>query len=298
MNFAESFNIGEPTVAGGLKVFPLYPLHPAAVEVALLADAVAHNDATIAEDAHAEGPWFRRVVIENRGEIALLVRDGDLLLGGMQDRTAERSCVVPAHARVTVPALCVEQRRSHYAGREDFTVSRTSADPELRSTRVSASMRGESLQDLTWDGVATRRSARGIADGGGSLREVEEREAARLQEIEAKLPPVHLACGVAIAWTGRKGIEVHVEVFGNAQACTAAWPGLVRAAAQCTGAKARPPRVSRTELRKLFREASAATFEDAPPVGTGHLQRAEFGTGVATILSLEGRLVHASLFAA
>ena len=299
MSFMDNLNIGEPTAAGGLKVFPLYPLDPVALDVALLADAVAHKDATIAEDVHAEGPWYRHVVIENRGKIAVLVRDGDLLLGGMQDRTAERSCVVPAHAKVTVPALCVEQRRSHYAGREDFAVSRTSADPELRSTRVSASMRGQPLQEMTWDMVGTRRKSRGIADDTGSLRDVEVREAARLTDIEAKLPPVHLASGVAIAWAGRSGgMSLHVEIFGNAQACAGAWPGLVRAAAQCTQPKARAPRVSRSELRKIFREASAAKLESTPAVGAGELRRAELDAGVVTVLSLEGRLVHASLFAA
>ena len=302
MEFTEHFaglNIGEPSAAGGLKVFPLYPLHPAALEVALLAEAVARDDASIAEDAHADGPWFRRVVIDNRGKVAVLVRDGDLLLGGMQDRTAERSCVVPAQARVTVPALCVEQRRSHYAGRMDFAVSRTAADPELRSTRVAASMRGESLQELTWSGVATRRASAGIADESGSLRDVEERGAARLKDLEARLPPVHLACGVAIAWTGRGGsVSLHVEIFGSAPACAGAWPGLVRAAAQCTRPKARAPRVSRTELREIFSDAAAARFEDAPAVGAGQLRRADFGKGVATVLSLDGNLVHASLFAA
>ena len=302
MDFARQFeklNIGEPTTAGELKVFPLYPLHPGSLDVVLLADAVAHNEATIAEDAHAEGPWYRTVVIDNRGKVAALVRDGDLLLGGMQDRTAERSCVISSQTRVTVPALCVEQRRSHYAGREDFAVSRTSADPELRSTRISASMHGQPLQEVTWSGVATRRKSAGIADSSGSLRDVEEGETARLKDIEARLPPVHLACGVAIAWTGRGGaMALHVELFGDARACAGAWPGLVRAAAQCTRPKARAPRMSRTELRKALSEAGTATFESAPGVGAGQLQRAEFGTGVATVLSLEGHLVHASLFAA
>jgi len=302
MEFAEhlkAVNIGEPAAAGGLKVFPLYPLRPAAVTVQLLADAVAHNDATVAEDAHAEGPWYRRVVVENHGRVALLVRDGDLLLGGMQDRTAERTCIVPPQAKVVIPALCVEQRRSQYAGREDFGVSRTSADPELRSMRIFASVRHQPLQDMTWNMVGKRRESAGIADRGGSLLEVEERVGKRLEESEAALPPVYLACGVAIAWARNRGApSLHVEVFADAAACAAAWPGLVRAAAQGTCPDAKGPRVSRTELRKLFREAGRAAFEVAPEVGVGNLQRAQFGAGVATILSLEGRLVHASLFAA
>ena len=298
MDFLEAFNLGEPARAGGLQVFPLYPLRPADVDVALLADAVAHRDATIGEDAHADGPWFRQVIVDNRGDVSVLVRDGDLLLGGMQDRTAERSCVVPARSRVTVPTLCVEQRRSHYAGRQDFAVGRTSADPELRSSRLAASLRGGHVQALTWEMVGARRASRGIADRGGSLREVEERDAAALKAIEEKLPPVHLASGVAIAWTGPQRTQVHVEVFGSAQACAAAWPGLVRAAAQCTRPNARAPKVSRTELRKLFRLAAKASFHDAPRVGSGELKRAQLESGAATVLTVEGRLVHASLFAA
>ena len=297
MNFATDLNIGEPYAAAGLQVFPLYPLHPAGLDVALLADAVAHNDATIAKDAHAEGPWYRCVLIENRGDVAVLVRDGDLLLGGMQDRTAERSCIVPSHGKVTIPALCVEQRRSHYAERRDFAVSRTSADPKLRATRVSASVRKQPLQQMTWEMVGARRKSAGIVDESGSLRDVEDRQAVRLENIEEKLPPVHLAAGIAIAWSGPKGVELHVEVFATPQMCARAWPGLVRAAAQCTAPNARAPRMSRTELRRILRDAAAAKFEQAPEVGAGELRRAEFGSGVATVLSLGGRLVHASLFA-
>ncbi len=291
-------NIGEPTQAGGLKVFPLYPLYPPVLELALLADAVEHNDATISEDAHAEGPWYRKVVIDNRADVALLVRDGDLLLGGMQDRTAERTCIVPACTRITVPALCVEQQRSEYAGREDFEVSRTSADPHLRSSRIAASVRAQPLQEITWRMVATRRRAASMAGEGGSLRDVHERGSAT-DGVELRLPPVHLASGVAIAWAGDRGApSLHVELFASPAACSRAWAGLVRAARQCVRGNAKAPRVSRTELRKVFGDAGRAQDEVAPDVGVGQLRRAGFRNGVATLLSLDGRLAHASLFAA
>jgi hypothetical protein len=90
---------------------------------------------------------------------------------------------------------------------------------------------------------------------------------------------------------------VHFEVFATPQMCARAWPGLARAAAQCTAPKARVPRVNRTELRRILRDAAAAKFEQAPEVGAGELRR-EFGSALATVLSQGGRLVHASLFAA
>ena len=49
--------------------------------------------------------------------------------------------------------------------------------------------------------------------------------------------------------------------------------------------------------RGHFSEAGAARFEEAPAGGAGQLRRADFGKGVATVLSLDGNLVHASLFA-
>jgi hypothetical protein len=41
--FQKMAMVEEPAVAGGLKVFPLYPLRPAALTVELLADAVANT---------------------------------------------------------------------------------------------------------------------------------------------------------------------------------------------------------------------------------------------------------------
>src|SRR3954466_10850782 len=75
MEFGEHFkavNIGEPTAARGLKVFPLYPLQPAGLPMALLADAGADNDATIAEAEHlGEGAWYRKVLIDSLRTVAV-----------------------------------------------------------------------------------------------------------------------------------------------------------------------------------------------------------------------------------
>ena len=102
----QQVNIGEPASAAGLKVFPLYPRAPRTLELSLLSDAVARREAVILEDETlGGGAWFRRVAIENRGGKTILVRDGDMLLGGKQDRTAERSCLVAAKSRVVIPAV-------------------------------------------------------------------------------------------------------------------------------------------------------------------------------------------------
>ena len=291
-------NIGEPAYAAGLKVFPLYPRAARTLELSLLSDAVARRDAVILEDeTPGGGAWFRRVAIENRGSKTILVRDGDMLLGGKQDRTAERSCLVAANSRVVIPALCVEQGRSDYAGEREFTVSRTSADPELRRARHVAVFEQSELQSLTWDHVGDRRVLSGFADQSGSLRDVDGPSAKRLAEAEEKLPAVYLATGLVMAWqTPNKTLALHLELFGDPSLCEQAWPGLVRGAAQC--AKGRPPRVSRTEIRGLIDELASATVAREADQSLGELVRLRFSRGTASVLFAGAELAHASLFAA
>src|SRR5438874_7783372 len=107
-------NIGEPTTAAGLKAFPLYPLDPPSLELTLLGDALAMGAVRMIEAEGEPGAWFRRLSLENLGGSTILVRDGDLLLGGKQDRAAERSCVVVGNARTVIPTVCVEQGGSNF----------------------------------------------------------------------------------------------------------------------------------------------------------------------------------------
>ena len=293
-------NLGEPTFAGSLCVFPVYPLDPPAMTLTLIADAVARGEASVEEvEADGDAPWFRRLGIRTRGPQPVLIRDSDLLKGGRQDRTIEQTCLVAGGERTIIPTLCVEQSRSYFSGAHDFSVSRSSVDSVVRSQKMRSSFEGRELQGETWNEVAKVRTSSGLRDGSGSLHEVDELSSARLAKVEAALPPVYLATGVVVvAPAGDRRASIVAEFFADAAACAAAWPGLIRAGAMRCGGDAEAPRVSRTEVRRFLRAAAKAKVAPAPSVGLGQLTRLSFGRSTGTVLSLGDQLVHAALIAA
>jgi hypothetical protein len=291
-------NIGEPSSAGGLRVFPLFPLDRGAVRYRLLSDALGDGSSQVdelleEEVARENVAWFQRLAVRNRGDAPVLVRDSDVLTGGRQDRKADQPCLIGPASRAIVPVLCVEQGRSHYSGEASFSSSPSSADPELRRIRLREG--ADDRQGRSWEHVANRRTSSGLPNAAGSFAELETVQGPALDRVLSKLPPVLHACGLVIAAHGRvEAVEIHADVSAVSQA----WPALVRSVAQTLPVEAVAPRISRTEIRRYFAAAALADYQALPAFGIAAQQRVTFKGGVGTVLSVGRDLAHVALLAA
>ncbi|MDB4931038.1 MAG: hypothetical protein JWM10_3522, partial [Myxococcaceae bacterium] len=170
--FEGLFNVGEPSGAGGLKVFPLFPTGPVALPVRTLREVIAAGSARVEETDAGEGPWFRALSLLNESAQAVLVSDGDLLTAGLQDRIVDTPRVVRPGVRVTLRVSCVEAGRSSRGKRADLVTAERAAEPSFRRKRALHALRGQRpSQEETWAHVAELRGGRGHRDGSGSLAE-------------------------------------------------------------------------------------------------------------------------------
>src|SRR5438874_12799568 len=105
------FGLGEPRSFAGLTIVPLYPEPDARADYVGLDEAAA-SGLTVTE-VDEEGA-VESLLVTNPLGIAVLLYEGEELVGAKQNRVLERSVLVAAGSKTPTPAKCVEQGRWGY----------------------------------------------------------------------------------------------------------------------------------------------------------------------------------------
>src|SRR5712691_9018353 len=135
----EAIRIGEPVSHGALTVVPL--LAPEAAEPAWFTLTEAGDNVTIEEIN--EGGSVPTLRLHHRAERAVLLLDGEELVGAKQNRVLNTTVLVAAQTTVAIPVSCVEHGRWSYRAR-GVVASEHSLYASLRAkkmARVSESLR-------------------------------------------------------------------------------------------------------------------------------------------------------------
>src|SRR5580765_2077582 len=110
-----SFRVGEPVHHAGLSVFPLFSDSIGQVEYCVAEQALAGGSATVEEVS--ESGSVPELLVDNRGDIRILLLEGEELRGAKQNRILNTSVLAAAHTKLKIPVSCVEQRRWRYSER-------------------------------------------------------------------------------------------------------------------------------------------------------------------------------------
>jgi hypothetical protein len=154
---AEPIEVGEPDVAGPLAVFPLFG-PPARFEYQSFAQGRAHG-VSIKELAGLAS--VNDLVVNNPTGLAVLLFEGEEVLGAQQNRTFDVSALVPAQSTLRVPVSCVEAGRwDGRRHREEFAPAPQAAYPTLRRLKneavlaaVASGADARADQDAVWSEV-------------------------------------------------------------------------------------------------------------------------------------------------
>src|SRR3954468_7951478 len=152
--------VGAPDVHGPLAVFPLFG-PPPVVEYVAFADGCARG---VVVKELADAASVNDLVVVNPTDVAVLLYEGEEVLGAQQNRTFDVSVLVPAGASVRVPVSCVEHGRWDGARHgEAFSPAPQAAYPSLRrmknaasSARVAAGLEARAEQGAVWAEVAAK----------------------------------------------------------------------------------------------------------------------------------------------
>jgi hypothetical protein len=182
--FEVEVELGEELVIGGLSVFPLtgaretgpaYLTGPEAFEAGLI------------EVSELDPPEVPSLAIFNLALVPILLVEGEMLVGGDQNRTMNVTVLCPPQFRTVVPVSCVEAGR--WGKRRIVSASSKHAPGSLRAAKTAnleprsenvASRRSD--QGRIWDEVERQSMAHEVFSATSALHDVQE-------EIEDRLAP-------------------------------------------------------------------------------------------------------------
>lgn len=263
-------HLGAPLSYGGLALVPLFArreprsFHDGAA-------AAAAGILVLEEQAQASVPGLLATNLSNK---PVLIAEGCLLLGGLQDRISLRPTWVEAGAKAKVPVHCVEQSRWKLRGTgpeaQRFRVDRASA--AFRSARMAQAPE----QGRTWALVAERRARAGRHDGSGSLGEL--RSDHTIEHLAQQLELPWSACGVVGCWQHEGETRWPlVEWFSDPSAFRLAWPSIRRGLAEAHLDRlhargvhprdARTPRIRLSDIHARLRRLSQLTEAQRVEIG-------------------------------
>jgi hypothetical protein len=284
------FTLGEPQVAGPLAVFPVFGPEP---RLAYRAFADATELGAFAKELDG-GASVRELHVANPTDLALLVYEGEEVLGAQQNRTFDASALVAAGARITLTVSCVEQGRWDASRAADrFAPSPQAAAPDLRRLkRESGAARAD--QAAVWAHVAGTLRDHAVESPSFAMSDLYDRRRGDLHAMSSQVRHVPGQLGALVAVAGRPSaldLVSRPDVFASLLP-RLAW-GYALDALSAPDAPADPEAAD-----AFLRTALDAPRLDQPTPGLGRA----FGTAAPALIGAglehDGELVQLSAFPA
>ena len=295
-----AISLGEAVSSRGLTLVPVFGQTPDAPEFVTLAEALDAGSLVVTEVD--KGGSVPELLARNEGGVGVLVLDGEELAGAKQNRVLNTSIYLSPGAEIVVPVSCTEQGRWRHIS-ERFIDSGHVAAHEVRRaahSSVTASVRSggsyRSDQGLVWNEVERLSSRHAVASPTAAMRDVYERQAARMRDLVERFAPADGQTGVFALWDGA---VIGFDVLATPAAYARVHDRLVRSYA--LDALAREGSAGEDDLRTakewlVTLADTTATKHDPPGDGTSYRFT---GPGVVgSALVVDGCALHAVFFAA
>lgn len=272
-DFAQ-IKVGTPTTYRNLTLFPLLrpEPHSAVPDYLLLEDAMLQGTVQITELGDGSVP---EVQLENNASHAVLLIDGEELLGAQQNRVLNLTILAPPKTVTILPVSCVE------AGRWHMQSTTFRAAPHVmyaqaragRTRQVTCSMRSDgtrrSDQCAVWSEIAGKASRMHADSPTQDMAAVYDRHALTIEEYVRAFDCGALQAGVLFAIDGH---AVGLDLFDHPQTLHGLFPKLVRSYALDaleTATAAVPKVTSHAAIERVLADIATATIFTQAAVGLG-----------------------------
>jgi hypothetical protein len=272
----QKVHVGSGTAHGALGVFPVWG------EADIERDySTAVAAAQVSENAT---PDVKTLMVANTADRPLLLLEGQLLEGGLQNRMVARSVVVAPNDKLAVGVVCVEAGR--WGGQRRYADSRRRA-----ATRVQAGLRaGGDRQGEVWKRVSEYETRYG-SNATSSFTVHADRAADDVTALVRGLRPFPGQIGIVIAISG---YPVSAELFDSPLTLAEQFQSIVAAAAM--DAVGRPAEVTPSRRARRFIDgAMNVQLRRNAPAGAGITFVGNTEDASISLLRWQGRDVHTSL---
>jgi hypothetical protein len=240
----------------------------------------------------------------NGGESAVLVLDGEQLVGARQNRTTNRSLLLPAKSETKIPVSCMEQGRWHFDS-EHFqpaphnsppAVRRQAREVEAGHVRMGEEMSTAALstaQGQVWDAIAKHSARLGARSETGALNDLYASRAEDLDGWASEYRAAPEQVGL-LAFLG--GRPLGMDVIGCRRLYARLHDRLVRGyVMDALGSATRGRTISGDAAQAYLDRVSAARRVESPTVGEGRYAVLA-GKVIGGELTDGDRLAHLSAF--
>jgi hypothetical protein len=288
----DTFQLGEPVQHRGVVVTPLFPRRdPVAAYVTL--DEALPRGLGIAEASDAGS--VPELFVENPTDDAVLLYDGEELVGAKQNRILNVTVLVGARAKLEIPVSCVEQ------GRWSSRSERFGAAPHIshahlrrRKAEMLAAQPlalGQAQGDV-WDEVRAKQTRMGVHSQTAASRDTFDAHASPLRALEAAFALVPGQCGAVLGL----GDDLCLDAVSRPDAFALLWPKL-RAGYLLDALEGLDRRATSVERIAAFVDSvDEARTTRGPSAGLGQDLRLRGPGVIGSGLELDGETIQLSAF--
>jgi hypothetical protein len=177
-NYLLGMELGVRQNFENMSVFPLRFPGNGGPEYITLKEAIERGVFVVKEVS--VGGSVPELMVENKGDVAVLLLDGEEVAGAKQNRIFNTTILVGPKSATKIPVSCTEHGRWSYVS-DEFYASGHHMGPVLRQVNMrsvnialntSGQFRGN--QAAVWDGVAQMAEKAGVRSRTGAMRDVFE----------------------------------------------------------------------------------------------------------------------------
>lgn len=296
----EQLTLGESQVFEKLSFVPL--LRPDAYELDYLTleEASKSGLATITETS-LEGT-VPELLFTNLADKAVLLLDGEELVGAKQNRIVNLTILAPAKSKLSIPVSCVEAGRWHHESTEFSVADRTmfSRARARKSEDISASLmrngQRTSRQGEVWEDISLKSAQMCCESPTDAMASMFETHRGNLEAYVVALQPVENQVGAVFLIDGD---VAGIELFDHAATMQRLMPKLVRSYAldaMDTSGRSRQSAQKPLTTEECLKQLSTAQARSYPAVGEGSDLRLIDDSFAGGALEARGRLVHMCAF--
>jgi hypothetical protein len=282
---APPFDLSETRSFGSLTIVPLFSAFDPGLEYIGLDEAVA-GGLTVTEVDEAGA--VETVLVTNPLGSAVLLYEGEELVGAKQNRVLERSILIGAGSKLEIPAKCVEHGRWAYRSRR-FMPAPRAAYPELRRIRHDL---GVPSQQAVWAEVGAKSTRLGVLSDTGAAEAMYTARGASLDEYLQALPRLDGQAGAIVAIAGEL---VCLDFVSRSEVFAGLYLKLLRGYALSAIERPLEKPLRRRDLGRFLGELELAKRERRKAVGLGE-EGVLTEYVVGSELTVEGELVAVSAF--
>lgn len=295
--------VRSPLTYRNLSVFPLQHQADSELHYLTLAEALLHGKgAFIITEVSGTGS-VPELLVANGLKEAVLILEGEELIGAKQNRVPNLTLLVPAGTEVRLPVSCVEAGRWSYATPEFSEAPRTQFASGRARKVASVSMRHSGLrhsdQGEVWSQIAEKAASLGTQSETAAMSDIYRDRQPQLEDYAAALREATSgAHGAAFAVGGR---IIGLDIFDRAATCEKLSAKLLagyalEAVSERVETAFRVP--TPTAVKRLLTDLTSGEIQSYPALGAGTDLRFSGRDSVGGGLHVDGALVHLAAFPA